>query len=246
MESWGAGSPGSDIASQPRVCPIKDRKARFRSLRRSSPFSREFGFDRGQPIDRRYIEWFLNGCAADISGHVLEIGGHAYSERFGGLRVAQQDVLHVSPGFPGATIVADLADAPHIPSDRFDCIILTHTLQFIHDIRAALATLHRILKPDGTLLATFPGISQICRDEGHRDADSLAIHYFFDAPIVHRSIWRWRDPGPSLRERAGVGGLLYGVATHELDPEELDHRDPDYPLLICVRARKDKNPDATI
>jgi SAM-dependent methyltransferase len=177
---------------------------------------------------------------------VLEIGGHAYSERFGGLRVAQQDVLHVSPGFPGATIVADLADAPHIPSDRFDCIILTHTLQFIHDIRAALATLHRILKPDGTLLATFPGISQICRDEGHRDADSWR---FTTSSTLRLFTEAFGDGEIQVQAYGNVlasAAFLYGVATHELDPEELDHRDPDYPLLICVRARKDKNPDATI
>jgi hypothetical protein len=39
--------------------------------------------------------------------------------------------------------------------------------------------------------------------------------------------------------------FLYGIAAHELDPKELDYRDPDYPLLICVRARKDGTLDGT-
>ena len=50
-------------------------------------------------------------------------------------------------GNPQATIVGDLTDAPHIPSDAFDCAIVTQTLQFVYDVRAALATLHRVLRP---------------------------------------------------------------------------------------------------
>jgi hypothetical protein len=36
---------------------------------------------------------------------------------------------------PGATIVGDLTRADHIPSDSFDCVNLTQTLQFIYDVR---------------------------------------------------------------------------------------------------------------
>ena len=57
--------------------------------------------------------------------------------------------------------MGDLVDAPQIPSDTFDCAIVTQTLQFVYDVRAALATLHRILAPGGVLLATTPGITKI-------------------------------------------------------------------------------------
>jgi hypothetical protein len=33
-------------------------------------------------------------------------------------------------------------------------------------------------------------------------------------------------------------GFLLGVAAEELTPEELDSRDPAFPLIVCVRARK--------
>ena len=61
------------------------------------------------------------------------------------------------PGQPGATIFADLAHAPEIPSSYFDCIILTQTMHYIFDLPAAVSTLFRILKPGGTLLVTRPG-----------------------------------------------------------------------------------------
>jgi ubiquinone/menaquinone biosynthesis C-methylase UbiE len=69
--------------------------------------------------------------------------------RFGGERVIQSDVLHAAAGNTTATIVADLTRADHIPSETFECIILTQTLQYIYDVRAAIGTLYRILSRVG-------------------------------------------------------------------------------------------------
>src|SRR5207302_1422674 len=113
------------------------------------------------PIDRYYIENFLARHDSDIHGRVLEIGDDAYTRRFGGSRVTKSDVLHVAEGNPKATLVADLAQADWVPSEIFDCIIFTQTLQFIYDVKTVVRTLFRILKPGGVLLATVPGISQL-------------------------------------------------------------------------------------
>jgi SAM-dependent methyltransferase len=134
--------------------------------RRLHPLSPHFGYDRGLPIDRYYIEQFLSAHPSDIRGRVLEMGDAEYTRRFGGARVTQSDVLHVVEGNPLATIVADLTAADGIPADTFDCVILTQTLQMIYDVRAAIRHLHRILKPGGVLLATSHGTSRICRRVG--------------------------------------------------------------------------------
>src|SRR5437867_552274 len=118
-------------------------RVRFGDLRRCTPISRDFGFDRGLPVDRYFIERFLARHAQDIRGRVLEIGDNTYTRRFGGDRVVVSDVLHVSEGNPLATFVGDLTMADHIPSEAFDCIIVTQTLQLIYDVPAALATLCR-------------------------------------------------------------------------------------------------------
>ena len=47
---------------------------KFGHLRRLTPFNRRWGYVRGLPVDRYYIENFLAGHAQDIHGHVLEIG----------------------------------------------------------------------------------------------------------------------------------------------------------------------------
>src|SRR5262245_4613428 len=112
---------------------LSRRTVRYRCFQRLSPVSRRFGFDRGLPLDRYYIEGFLGRESSAVRGRVLEIGGNDYTKQFGGNRVERSDVLHVHAGHPLVTIVADLQSAPEIESASFDCIICTQTLQFIFD-----------------------------------------------------------------------------------------------------------------
>lgn len=216
----------------------RPRPVRWGILRRLIPVSRVFGLDRGQPIDRYYIENFLARHAEDIQGHVLEIGDDTYTRKFGGERVSRSDVLHAWAGNPKATIVADLTCADHIPSDTFDCIIFTQTLQFIYDGRAALKTLYRILKPGGVLLATFPGISQISR----YDMDRWGDYWRFTTLSARRLLEEVFPPGCVQVEAQGnvltAIAFLHGLAAHELTPEELDYHDPDYQVLIGMRVAR--------
>jgi hypothetical protein len=65
----------------------------FDRLRRTTPISREFGLDRGQPTDRYYIESFLARQAGAIRGHALEVADNSYTRKYGGGRVTTSDVL---------------------------------------------------------------------------------------------------------------------------------------------------------
>lgn len=208
-------------------------------LRRLTPISRSFGFDRGQPIDRYYIERFLGRQAADIRGRVMEMGDRQYTTRFGGDRVVQSDVLDLPrEDAIHATIIADLTACDHVASDQFDCIIFTQTLQFIYDAAAAVASLHRLLKPGGVLLATFPALSQICRF----DMDRWGDYWRFTTASITRLL-----SDAFSREQVHVEAygnvltsiaFLTGLSAHELEPAELDFYDPDYQLLIAARAVK--------
>ncbi|MFY9558248.1 MAG: methyltransferase domain-containing protein [Blastocatellia bacterium] len=210
----------------------------FGNLRRLTPISRVFGFDRGTPIDRYYIENFLACNAADIRGAVLEVGDNAYTRRFGGNRVTQSDVLHVSDENPRATIISDLANGENIPSNTFDCIILTQTLQLIYDVPAALVTLRRILKPGGVLLATIPGISQIDHGEWgeswYWSFTLLSARRLFEEAFTSNPL-RIDSYGNVLAATA----FLQGIALEELSEDELNHNDPDYQVTITVRAVKE-------
>ena len=214
---------------------------RFGSLRRVTPLSREFGYDRGLPIDRYYIERFLAKNASDIRGYVMEIADNTYTLRFGGDRVTRSDVLHVEAGHLNATIVGDLTCADHIPSRNFDCVILTQTLQFIHDVPGVLRTVQRILKPGGVVLVTMPGISPISRYDMERWG-----HFWAFTTQSARRLFEGVFPQDHVQITAygnvlTAASFLYGIATEELRKEELDHFDPDYELIIAVRAVKPAN-----
>jgi SAM-dependent methyltransferase len=203
-----------------------------------------FGSDRGDPVDRYYIEDFLARHAGAgeyapglIRGRVLEVGDDSYARRFGA-QVEAIDVLDVSPTNPAATVVADLTDAPQIPSNSFDCVICTQTLLLIYDLKAAVTTLHRILKPGGVVLATVPGISQICRP----DMDTWGDYWRFTTLSARRVFEEAFEPENVAVESYGnvlsATAFLYGLAAQDLKREELEARDPDYELVIAVRATK--------
>jgi SAM-dependent methyltransferase len=213
-------------------------QADFGDLRRLRPLSREFGYDRGRPVDRYYIETFLAASSDLIRGRVLEIGDRDYTERFGGNRVTRSDVLNINPGTPVTTIVADLADGQGIPGDAFDCVILTQTLHLLYDLRSAIATLRRILKPGGTLLLTVPGtISQVATDEWG------ATWYWGFTALSLRRLLEEAFPAACI-EVAQHGnvlasiGFLQGMAVEEFSTAELDHRDELYPLVITARITR--------
>jgi SAM-dependent methyltransferase len=206
-------------------------------LARARPVSRHFGHERGTPVDRWFIERFLERNAADIRGRVLEIGDAGYSRRFG-RGVTRQDVLHVDPASPEATIVGDLSQAGVLPADAFDCLVITQTLHLIYDMAAAVAELRRALAPGGVLLLTAPGVSSLDRGEWGGS-------------------WYWSLTGHSARRlledafgagnvEVGVFGNVYaatcflqGLAVEEIDQRLLEPDDPAYPLVVCVRARRD-------
>lgn len=207
-------------------------------LNRLKPLSTEFGYDRGGPVDRYYIERFLQEQAADIKGRVLEIGDNEYSMRFGGSQITKSDILHIDDSNPQATIVGDLANAPQIPDNSFDCIVLTQTLHLIYECKDALATCHRILKAGGVLLLTVPGITPI-------DHDSW------------KTTWYWSFTELALRRMAEESfktdklqlqtfgnvytatSFLYGLGLPEVDQRKLQHQDPHYPVTITLRAQKE-------
>ena len=205
------------------------------SFRRLEPKSRHYGIDRGTALDRHYIEAFLEEHKSDVRGVVLEVASDAYARRFGGDRLQRTEVVSIVSG-PGVTIVGDLTLATTLPRNHFDCIILTQTLCFIFDAKAALATCHAALKKGGVLLLTVPGICQISSFD-----DGLTGDYWrFTAASTQRLLGDLfakvdvRSYGNVLSAVA----YLQGIAKEELTREELDHNDREYQLIVAARAVK--------
>jgi SAM-dependent methyltransferase len=208
----------------------------FGRVSSSKPLSRDFGYSRGTPIDRYYIERFLADHAIDISGRVLEIGDDSYSRRFGAERVEKQDILHVASGHPGATITGDLADPSVLPSSSFDCIILTQTLHLIFDLQAAIRQIHRALAPGGVALITVPGISPIDRGEWGQ-----SWYWSLTDRALSRLMAGPFDPAKVAISTYGnlraATAFLHGASLEEVGSSWLDPHDPAYPLTVTARAK---------
>jgi glycosyltransferase involved in cell wall biosynthesis len=212
-------------------------KVAFGDLARLAPFCTEFGYTRGGPIDRYYIENFLRSEAQSIKNRVLEVGDNAYTLQFGNLDSIISEVLHIEEGHPQATYVGDLSDAPHLPDDTFDCIILTQTLHLIYDFTGALRTCYRILKPGGMLLLTCPGLTPIDKGEWQE----TWYWSFTDKALRRMMADIFTDGQVEVKSFGNVfvaTAFLYGLGLPEVTKEQLDHYDPQYQVINTVKAVK--------
>jgi SAM-dependent methyltransferase len=193
--------------------------------------------DRGTSIVRYYIDDFLHRHQSVLTGRILEVAEGRYAKAVGAPD-ARIDVLFPRAGHPGTTVIGDLATGVGIPLEAFDAILLTQVLPHIYAIKEAIGVVHRALKPDGVVLATFPGVAQVSRYDMDRWGD-----YWRVTALAARRLFEESFPAPSVVVNTYGNVLsaiaaLAGAAAEELTPLELSHHDPDYPILIGVMARK--------
>lgn len=213
------------------------RKKEYSFLNQTSPVSRVFGFDRGTPIDRYYIEKFLQQNAHHIQGVILEIADDKYSKQFA-QQIAKQEILHFDHTNPKSTIIGDLTQQETLPSNQVDCFICTQTLNFIYDVKAALQGARYLLKDKGVLLATVSGLSQISR----YDADRWGDYWRFTNQSLEKIA---KDVGFSSVEVVSFGNaavataFIQGLAQQDIAHLSiLDDEDQDYQITLGLVAIK--------
>jgi SAM-dependent methyltransferase len=231
---------------QKKALEIPLGAVQFGDLKRLSPIGRDFGYDRGTPVDRYYIEGFLARNAPDIRGRVLELASNDYTRRFGDARVERSDVLAVESNNPNATIIGDLGEEGTLPPAAFDCIIFTQALFYIYDVRRGLEMLHRALKPGGVLLTTVPGIGPMGDFPGHPERmDRWPWYWLFTVAGLRRLMEdRFGSDAVTTEAHGNIftaTASLYGLALEDLDRTDLNVDDPRYPVNIAARAIKRPN-----
>ena len=118
-------------------------------------------------------------------------------------------------------------------AQRYD----TWELQYIYEMKEALVTLYRILKPGGVLLTTLSGISKKGKDEQSKKRlwsfTTLSARRLFEEvfPVSHLTV-------ESFGNVFAAVALMHGLKATDLRPEELVYNDPQYQILITVRAVK--------
>ncbi len=206
---------------------------RWGNLRRTTPFSVVFGFERGTPVDRHYLHRFLHDHRALITGDVLEVQNSSYTKRFGH-DLSRTDTFDIVPQFQ-PTYLCDLAHSEHVlPDAAYDCLLLPQTLQHLRELDACLHHALRVVRPGGVILASAAGLIPLTGD---------VPDYWRLSPDGWReqlaSAWRGADVTVS-----GHGNCLaataaqMGLALEELTEAELDTQDPRYPVLTTILCRK--------
>jgi SAM-dependent methyltransferase len=217
----------------PFVRRLPGRRVRWGTLRRLRPFSQHYGYDRGEPVDRWYIDAFVSSQQDAIRGDVLEVREPDYANR-NGQEVTRVHVVDIDRGNRQATLIADLTAEGSLPQASYDCAIVTQTLQFLGDVEATLANLRQALRPGGTLLLTVPCMGKV-------DHEAPISDYWRWTPVGLKLVLERSFPGDRVRVEghgnlvAGVAFLM-GLAQEELLKDELMYDDPGFPLVACARV----------
>lgn len=205
----------------------------FGDLARTTPIAPHYGYLRGRAVDRHYLEGFLARHAHDIRGRVLEVATAIYALHYG-KEVTQVDELDSKPG-PHIAFAGDIGAEGLLPSETFDSIVFTQTLQYVFEPAVAVAQLYRALKPGGVLLATLPVITPLePGDEGWLwtftpKIARLLFHAAFGAENcqieIHGNVF-------------AATCFLQGIVMEDIDAAMLAPSDECYPVIVAVRAVK--------
>lgn len=193
-------------------------------------------YKRGKPVDRYYIEKFLNDNKQYIKGSVLEVKDNDYTLQFG-KNITNSDILDLSKSNKIATMVHDLQDTNWFPSDKFDCFICTQTLQYLYDIKAGFKSAKKMLKKGGVFLVTVPCVTQLSYEPGQyyeywHFTDQTLYNLAKEAGFREIKVYEY---GNALAATA----LLQGIAVEDFkDANLLDVQAEVYPVTVTLVAIK--------
>ena len=201
------------------------------------PLNRTFGWERGRPVDRYYIEKFLEDNRELIGGDVLEIAENTYTMQFGEERVRNSYILHIE-GWGENAIKGNLETGEGIETEKFDTAIITQTLMFTYGIGQVAHNIYKMLKRGGRAFITVAGISQISR----YDADEWDSYFAFHEDAMRKLfVPLFGEENVDVQTHGNMKtaiALLYGLSYEDLKPKDFEVVDKDYPVIITTALYK--------
>lgn len=205
----------------------------------TKPISRQFGTERGTPIDRYYIEKFLEEYKHLVKGDVLEIEDNTYSLRYGEERLTRSIVMDVGNRGEGISFNGNLETGEGIQDELADCFILTQTLMYLFDLKSTAHNISRLLKRGGTALVTCSGISQNSR----RCMDAYGCCFNFNVDALRKMFSS--EPDLEVTECGSYGNVktvmahISGLCREDLDIRDFQENDKYYPLIVYAVVKKE-------
>ena len=204
---------------------------RFGDFGRLWPFSQRFGFDRGAPVDRYYLQQFVRSIRPVVRGRCLEIGGSRWSNWFYRFDVDEFRSLELEQSRIADDLVGDAADRGVLDPASWDSILAFHVLEHCPNPFAVVSNMRAWLRPNGHACIAVPCAQRVHSYPGDYwrfMPDGLRV-LFSDFSEVNVSTY-----GNPLT----VVSNYMGLSHTELAAEDMNAAHPDYPVLACVVARK--------
>lgn len=207
----------------------------YGSLRTLNPISSVYGMDRGTPIDRYYIKKFIEKHSALIHGITVEIGDKQYSKLFNS-GITESIAAGINNG--NEVVYLDLTNPDAEFMDKVDCLIATQVLNFIYDFKKSIHGISKILRKNGTALITLACLEQVSTYDKNEWGD-----YWRFTPDSAKKMFSeiFEDSNVEIDVYGNlltVTSILHGLSAEELKQEELNYKDPQYPLIIGVKVVK--------
>jgi hypothetical protein len=187
------------------------------------------------PIDRFYINKFLELHRSDITGRIIEIGDDIFSSRYG------SDILKISVlrgkgrHRRAQSHDCDLTEPETVMRvEKADCVICTNTLNFIYDQELAVKTISNMLVKKGVALFTVAGASAVSTYDHERWGD----YWRFTDQSLKRVLekhFKRVDLCTFGNSKTSVAAML-GLCIEDIPGCLLKVQDTGYQVIIAARA----------
>lgn len=201
------------------------------------PVHEDWGYRRGTPIGRVYIDDFLDMERNYIVGDVMEVSETTYSEKFSNPKnVKSITAIHVDDVY--GCRKANLETFEGLREKEFDTMIITQTLAYIYNLNAVAKNIHKALKNGGYAFITVSDIGHMGRVElenygaywgFHKDGCKKLFSNVFGEENVN--VYTYGNAKTAICQ-------LYGLCAEDLDDETLRFHDPIYPMIIGIVVHK--------
>lgn len=200
------------------------------------PISRNFGGELGTPIDRFYIESFLEKNKHYIKGTVMEIGGDGYIRKYGENRVQEKIIIHVD-GINGLH-KANLETGEGLQENMVDCFICTQTLFCTFELKQVVENIYKLLKPDGVALITVPGLVQIATFSDEQWGDYWRFTKRSLERLFKQKFSSEKVDVHSYGNIKVVMAALYGISTEMMNNVDFKYSDNQYSIIVSAIVKK--------
>ena len=200
-------------------------------LRRANPFCPRFGYSRGSPIDRYYLNLFVAEIRDQVRGDVVEVGGNNCNKNeYGFSRASRYRGLDVVAS-PGVDLVGDAAQPQCLPPSSLDGLVIFNVLEHTPRPWEIVANMRLWLREGGVACCMVPNAQRLHKapEDYWRPLPAALMEMF--TGWSERRLYQYGNPVSTVAS-------LMGIAAEELKEAELLDYHPDYPVVSCIFAKK--------